>query len=43
VITRGPESVDMDSLMKPTSIPAALAMGLRQAEADAAELATFWR
>lgn len=42
VITRAPEEVDLLELMSPEAVPRALAMGARQASADAAMLADFW-
>jgi NTE family protein len=42
VILRTPEAFDLEDLMTPTSVPGALAMGARQASADAAELSAFW-
>jgi NTE family protein len=43
VLLRTPESFDVDELMSPASVPKALAMGARQAAADAAELLAFWK
>lgn len=42
VMLRTPEEFDVEELMKPTSVPKALAMGVRQASADAATLLAFW-
>jgi len=42
VFARGPETVNMDELMKPSSVPGALAMGDRQASADAQAVSEFW-
>jgi NTE family protein len=41
VFYRVPESVDLTRLMDPTAVPDALAMGRRQAEADAESLRSF--
>jgi NTE family protein len=41
VFFRKPESMDLLRLMDPTAVPDALAMGKRQADADADELRTF--
>ena len=43
VFARSPESVELEDLMSPTSVPKALAMGARQAGADVDALRTFWR
>ena len=43
VIVRVPAEVDLMQLMEPRSVPKALALGVRQAQEDAAELAAFWR
>ncbi len=42
VLLRVPESVDMMELMEPKAVPAALAMGVRQASADVGLLSAFW-
>jgi len=42
VILRVPSEVDLMTLMEPTSVPKALALGARQASADVGLLATFW-
>jgi NTE family protein len=42
VLLRTPEEFDVDELMVPASVPRALAMGKRQAAADAAALSEFW-
>ena len=42
VFLRVPELVTLDELMSPAAVPAALAMGARQAAADANELVSFW-
>jgi hypothetical protein len=39
---RVPESIDPDELMSPAAVPKALAMGARQADADADRLRSFW-
>lgn len=41
VFCRMPESVDLERLMDPTTVPAAIAMAQRQARADADELRLF--
>ena len=41
VMFRMPESVDIDRLMDPTAVPDAVAMGRRQAGADAEEMQAF--
>ncbi len=43
VFARSPEPVEVTELMAPAAVPKALAMGARQARADAAELRAFWR
>ena len=43
VFHRIPETMDLLTLMDPTAVPDALAMGRRQAAADADELRTFLR
>jgi len=42
VRARGPLEVDIKKLMDPTAVPEALALGDRQAAADAGEIASFW-
>jgi len=42
VVLRVPEEVDLATLMSPSAVPGALAMGARQAAADVGMLATFW-
>ncbi len=42
VLVRGPRTTDVDVLMDPTAVPAAMAEGQEQAEEDAAEFAEFW-
>lgn len=42
VLIRTPESVDMFELMSPEAVPGALALGARQASADARLIAEFW-
>jgi len=42
VVLRVPEQVDMMELMSPAVVPAALAMGARQAGADIGLISTFW-
>jgi NTE family protein len=42
VEVRLPESVDLEEIMDPAALPRALAMGRRQASADAPRLASFW-
>lgn len=42
VLFRMPESMDVLRLMDPSAVPDAVAMGRRQAEADADELRDFW-
>lgn len=42
VMLRVPEEVDLLNLMSPSAVPGALAMGARQAVADAGTLASFW-
>ena len=41
VFVRVPEAATLDELMSPTAVPKAMAMGARQADADAHELASF--
>ena len=41
VVHRHPESVDVATLMDPAAVPDAIAMGRRQAAADAEELRAF--
>jgi NTE family protein len=43
VEVRVPEATDPDELMSPAAVPKAIDMGHRQARADAAALARFWR
>lgn len=40
--SKGPLEVDLKKLMDPTAVPEALALGDRQAAADAGEIAAFW-
>lgn len=42
VMVRVPEEVDLLNLMSPSAVPGALAMGARQAVADAGMLSGFW-
>ena len=42
VVLRTPSEVDLLELMSASSVPAALAMGARQASADIGALSTFW-
>jgi hypothetical protein len=42
VVVRVPAEVDLMMLMEPSSVPAALALGARQAEDDVEMLAAFW-
>ena len=42
VFTRVPEEATVEELMAPAAVPKALAMGARQAAADAKELVSFW-
>lgn len=42
VLVRGPRTTDLDVLMDPAAVPAAMAEGQGQAEEDAAEFADFW-
>jgi NTE family protein len=42
VVLRVPEEVDLLTLMSPSAVPGALAMGARQAADDVGMLATFW-
>ncbi len=42
VLVRMPDEVDLLELMSPHSVPGALALGTRQGNRDAAELAEFW-
>jgi NTE family protein len=41
VLLRTPEKMDLDTLMDPAAVPDAIAMGRRQAAADAADLRSF--
>lgn len=43
VLVVGPESADLTTLMDPREVPAALAMGRRQAQADVDRVREFWR
>jgi len=42
VVLRIPSEVDLAELMSPTSVPEALALGVRQASADVGQLSAFW-
>jgi len=42
VVVRVPSNVDLMTLMEPSSVPKALALGARQAADDVGMLATFW-
>ncbi|MFI0432221.1 MAG: patatin-like phospholipase family protein [Candidatus Nanopelagicales bacterium] len=42
VLVRGPRTTDLDVLMDPAAVPAAMAEGQGQAEEDAPEFADFW-
>jgi NTE family protein len=42
IVLRVPSEVDLMTLMEPTSVPKALALGARQAAADVGMLSTFW-
>ena len=43
VLVVGPESADLTTLMDPREVPAALAMGRRQAQEDVDRVRDFWR
>lgn len=42
VLTVGPEHADLTTLMDPRTVPAAIAMGQRQAHADTERIRRFW-